>query len=463
MRDYFFILLLFVSSLTSAQDESALDMSLDDCIVYARANNETLKVSKFDNEISDAQIGEVRAQGLPQLNANIGFTHNIDIQTSFIEDFISPSVYGVLIAESLLPDNSTIPATQTFPARFGTNYTGIAGLSASQLLFDGSYFVGLKAARTLKELTTRQQVQTEIEVVEGVSKAYYLVLVTTENLELLARNYARIDTVLRETQLLYENGFAEKIDVSRIKIQHNNVKTSLSNTSDLLATSISLLKFQMGMPLDQRVTLTSTLSDIELSPIVTDLSGFDMQSRIEYQVIQTNKELVNLNVRNFKSQYLPNIYANFNLGWTSGTTSFGDLTNFNDQTWFQYTNWGLTMNIPIFDGLRKNYVIQQNQLDIQKLDAGLSQTKNNILREIQNASITYNNSVRSLEAQRENMELADEVYEVSRLKYSEGVGSNLEVIDADTSVKESQTNYYNALYNAIIAKIDLDKALGRLK
>ncbi len=462
MRFTLFAFILFVSFVARSQDGGVLEMSLEDCIEYAKSNNESLKIAQFDSQISEAQVNETLAQGLPQINGEIGFTHNLQVQTSFIEDFISPAIYGVLLDENLLADNAEIPPVQTFPARFGTKFTGQAGVGASQLLFDGSYFIGVRAAKAVKDLSVKQAQRTEIEVVSNVSKAYYLILVTQENMELLGKNYARIDSVLKETQLLYENGFAEKIDVSRIKIQHNNLRNSLSDTRDQLVIAANLLKFQMGMPLEQRVRPTGELADMQMEPVVVDMEGFDFDSRVEYQIIQKNKELIGLNIKNFQSQYLPNLYASFDLGWTSGTQTFGDLTQFNDQTWFRYTNWGLRMNIPIFDGFRKRNIIQQNRLNLGQLETNLDQTRNNIKQDIRTSSINLNNALTDLEYQRENMELADEVYEVSRIKYSEGVGSNLEVVEADTSLKEAQTNYYNALYEAIIAKIDLDKALGNL-
>ncbi|MEP5613397.1 MAG: TolC family protein [Cyclobacteriaceae bacterium] len=455
------LLLLFATLLLRAEAQEETKLSLEECISYALENNENLQIANLENDIAVTQIKETLARGLPQVDGSVGLAKNFKIQTSFIQDFISPAVYGVLVNESLLPAGSSAGELQTFPAAFGTNYTGNAGISARQLLFDGSFFVGLRAARTVKLLSEKKENQTKVEIVEAVSKAYYLVLITRENLEFLARNFSTIDTLLTETNAMYENGFAEKIDVSRIKIQHNNLLTSLKNNTELLITSMNILKFQMGMPIDTRLTLTGDLSSVSLTPIEVNREGA-LQQRPEYAVLQTNKDLLDLNVKNFQSQYIPNLYANYNLGWTSGTNTFGDLTNFNSQTWFRYSNIGVNLSIPIFDGLSKKSIIQRNRIQMLQVDKSMSQLKNNVDREILESEIKVNNSIRNVESEGENVSLAGEVYDVTKIKYQEGVGSNLEVVQANTELKEAQTNYLNALYEAATAQIELKKALGIL-
>lgn len=441
------------------QEERSL--SLDDCINYALENNEQLAVAKLENDIAVTQINETLARGLPQVNGNIGITKNFNITVNPIPDFISPALYQVLLSENLVTDAPT--AFANIPAAFGTEYSGVAGITARQLIFDGSFFVGLQAAQTVKLLSERQEKQTKVEVVENVSKAYYLVLIAKENLEFIARNFATIDTLYRETSAMYENGFAEKIDVSRLKIQYNNLRTGLENNTKLLVTSVNLLKFQMGMPLAERIRLNGTLEEVEVSLgeiSTSETSAY--QNRPEYDVLQTNKDLIALNVRNFKSQYIPNIYANFNYGWTSGTNAFGDLTTFDNSTWFNYSNLGVSVSIPIFDGLSKRANIQRNQIQMKQLDQTMAQFRNNVDREVTEAQIKAENAKRNVATQNENVELAEEVYEITTIKYQEGVGSNLEVVEANTSLKEAQTNYLNALYEAITSQIELKKALGTL-
>lgn len=459
------ILITFIIALPfHSQSQEVQAMSLDECINYALTNNEQLEVAKLGNQIAKTQIDETLSRGLPQVNGSLTIIKNFDIQTSFIQDFISPAVYGVLLDEGLLGQGTPVPEPQTFPAAFGTNYSGQAGFSARQLLFDGSFFIGLKAAKTVKELSQKEQRQTEVQVVEMVSKAYYMVLVAQENLEFLGRDFQTLDTLLRETNLMYENGFAEKLDVVRLQIQHNNLRTNLKNSAELLITSLNLLKFQMGMPVGERISLSGTLEEAEITLLEQDSESGETAylNRPEFDVLQTNKDLIELNIKNFQSQYLPNLYANFNLGWTAGTNTFGRLSELNDDTWFRYSSVGVTLSVPIFDGLYKRANIQRNKIQMQQLQLSMDQFQNNVSREVAEAKVKAENARRSISTQEENVELAQEVYDITTIKYQEGVGSNIEVIQANTSLKQAQTNYLNALYDAITAQIELKKALGTL-
>ncbi len=449
-----------VSNRAIGQESRTFD--LQQCIEYAIENNPQLKIAELEVDISKANVGEYRSIGLPQINADINFTQNLAIQTNFITDFISPVTYQVLLQEGLIeniPDIDTTP----IPAAFGTDYTARAGVQVSQLVFDGSYFVGLKAAATFQEVSAKEQIKTKIDVAEAVEKSYYAVLISQENLELLVTNYQRLDSLLKETQLLYDNGFAEKIDVNRVKIEYNNIKTNLKTSTESLVTIVAQLKFQMGMPVDEPLVLEGDLEKIKMEPIDADLSGFDYVKRIEYDILNTNKNLVSLDAKRYKVAYMPNIQANFNAGFNSGTNNFSDLTDFgNDQVWFDYSNWGLTMNIPIFDGLQKSYIIQQKKIELQQLDRNQQFLENSIDLEIMQSKINLNNNIERLNTQQENVALAREVFDITRIKYQEGVGQNIEVIDADAAYKTAQLNYQNALYDALVARVELKKALGIL-
>ncbi len=455
---------LIILCVITTYSQERLSLSLEDCINYALENNEAIKIAKLERRISDTQIDETLARGLPQLNGSIGITRNFNVQVTPIPDFISPSVYQILVDESLVGEDDR--EFGVFPAAFGTDWNGSAGITARQLIFDGSFFVGLEAAKTVKLLTQYEQAQTETDIVENVSKTYYSVLIAQENLEFIARNYEATDTLLRETQAMYESGFAERIDVSRIKIQHNNLKTELKNNTDLLVTSSNLLKFQMGMPVSQPIEFTSDLSDVENDlngeALFSQYDSASFRNRPEYDVLQTNKLLLDLNIKNFRSQYLPNIYANFNYGWTSGTQTFNELTNLNDETWFKYSNLGVVLSIPIFDGFSKRANIQRNRIQRDQIDVSIDQFENNVAREVTEANIGLENAKRNLESQRENVELADQVYHDTKIKYQEGLGPNLDVVQANTSLKQAQTNYLNALFEVITSQIELKKALGTL-
>ncbi|MEJ2006411.1 MAG: TolC family protein, partial [Cyclobacteriaceae bacterium] len=202
MRFYALFFLMFGLSLVraNAQDNR---YTLEECIDYALEHNQEYLNAGLETEKADQVVQETISDGLPQINANLDLTYNIKIQTSFIQDFISPTVYGILINEGVLPD-AEAPTPEFFPVQFGTKYSGNASISVNQMLFDGSFFVGLQASRTYSELSRKEKTRTQIDIIANVSKAYYLALVNEEREELIIKNYQRLDTLLQETTALYE-------------------------------------------------------------------------------------------------------------------------------------------------------------------------------------------------------------------------------------------------------------------
>ncbi|MEL7001829.1 MAG: TolC family protein [Bacteroidota bacterium] len=352
----------------------------------------------------------------------------------------------------------TIPEGTEGEVTFQQAYDGNLVFGVRQLIFDGSFFVGLQAARTFKELSTKDHIKQQIDVIEAVSKAYYTALVTKERLELLDVNFNRLDSLLKETEVLFDAGFAEKIDVSRLKVQYNNLKVQLDNTREVLGLSYDLLKYQMGMPITEEVGLSDKLEEVRLDKITE--SEFRYNDRIEYSQLQTNLELTNLDVRNNKAQYLPNLYANFNYGYNTQTSESSQW--FTTDRWLNFGFVGISLNVPIFDGFEKRSRIQQNKLQVQQIQNSFKLLENTINLEVRQAQVDINNALDNMVAQKENMDLARQVYDVTRIKFQEGVGSSTDVLEADEDLKEAQTNYYNAVYDALIAKVDLQKAYGTL-
>lgn len=451
----------FYSAVNAQEVSSDHTYSLEECISYALKNNEELKNASLDMDISDQVVKETLADGLPQINGHVDLGYNMKVPVQFIPDFISPAVYGVLFDEGVIPPRE-LGDPAIFPAQFGTKYTGSASVTVTQMLFDGSYFVGLKAAKTYTQLSEKQRVQTEIEVIEKVSKAYYSVLVNQERQELIERNYGRLDSLLRETKILNENGFAEKIDVNRIQVQFNNISVQQKNISSVLEVSKALLKFQMGLKLSDEIILQDRLEDVVFNPVPEDAtSNFAYSNRIEVEQLRVNRELNQLDLKNINVRYLPNIDLYGTLGASAGTQTSGNFFDVS-QSWIDYSVVGVRMDVPIFDGLRKSHQIQQRKIQEIQLENSDRQLKNSIDLEIRQAVSSYEQALDNMKAQRENMDLAEEVFNVSRIKYQEGVGSSIEVTNADADYKEAQTNYYSALYDALIAKVDLRKAYGIL-
>jgi outer membrane protein TolC len=294
-------------------------------------------------------------------------------------------------------------------------------------------------------------------------KTYYAILVNEEKTRLLDLNLSRLDSTYRETKVLFKNGFVEKVDLDRIEVALNNLKAEKQKTSRLLTLAGYGLKIQMGMAVKDSIQLTEKLEDINPESIVPANTTINYNQRIEYSKLQTQKALAGLAEKNIKAGYLPSLVGLATLGVNSAASKFGNLANFGERNRYApYGFVGLSLSVPVFDGFQKKYQSQQARLNIKKLDNGFKQLENGIDLELNQANINLANANTNLEIQKRNLTLAQEVVRVSKVKYTQGVGSNLEVTNSESSLKESQSNYYSALYEFIIAKIDLDKAQGNL-
>lgn len=423
----------------------AQSFSLKEAVDYAIIHHVQVKNSNLDLQNASAKINEIKAIGLPQVNGGVTYTNNLIIQRMFIpaKTFNPNAADGEIVA-----------------AEFGVKNSGMANIGLSQLVFDGTYLLGLKASEVYKELSIKNLMQSKQQVAEGVMKAYYGILVNEKRLQILQANVGRLDTLLKETRALNKQGFVEKIDVQRLEVQSNNLKTELDNVIRIQDLGYSLLKFQMGYPMEEPIRLSLTLEqvDMKFNPLEENLP-FNYSNRIEYSILKTQEGLAELDVRSQKAGYLPRLLFNMSYGFTSGRKYFSDLVG---QPWFDNSSLGFTLQIPIFDGFSKKYKTIQSQNNLQKVRQSYDLVKSSIDLQRSQSLITLKNSLESLKEQKSNLDLANEISRVTRVKYQQGVGSNLEVLNAESSIKESQANYFTSLYNALIAKVELEKANGTL-
>ena len=434
--------LLFFSNILFSQQ---LNLTLEDCIELALKNNENLKNSILDENISKAVSKEYLSIGLPQIYVDGGLKYNYEVQKSLID--ISRFMPGV-------------PEGTEQEVQFGQTYEGRFDFNIDQMIFNGSYFVGLKATKELEKLSNKLTQRTEIDIYESVSKAYYTVLNTKSRIDLVKSNIERLLTLLEESQQLYDNGFIEKLDIDRITVSYNNLQSEKIKTDRLYDLSLFVLKFQIGIPLNQEIKLIGNLNEDILENFDFDLSKFDYNKRIEYSILKTDRNLKSYDLKNNRSQYLPQIYLNYNYGLNTSASSY-DLF-FDSYRWKNFGTVGLNLVVPIFDGFLKRSKINQSKYKIEQIDNQLSFLERSIDLQINQSVVDYSNSKESLEITSKNVDLALSIYNASEKKYKEGVGSNLEVLNANAGLKQAQTNYYNAVYEVIISKINLEKTLGTL-
>ncbi|SIS96441.1 TolC family protein [Belliella pelovolcani] len=451
---FYALALMFFSPALSLAQQQVISLTLEESIKFALENNVDAKNAQLEVLISKGIIGENRATGLPQVNGTLEMTKNL--QPPLI---ILPAEAGGLLGGDGDPGAGGGPDDITV-IPFAVNYQSSLTFSVEQMVFNGSYFVGLKAAKTLKSLTEFDKEKTETDIIESTKKAYFTVLINAERKELVAANLSRIETLLKETEALYQEGFVEKLDVSRVKVQLNNLKTELDKIEAAEEISKQLLKVQIGMPINVPIEINQKITDIHTLTELESLLANNGYRRVEIDQINTNLELAKLDLKNNQVQYMPNLSAFGTFQRVTGAQQFNTILD--SDRWFSSSFAGLRMSIPIFDGLRKSYKVQQNRVQIRQLENQRYFIEENIELERYQAKTTLKNAIRTLSVQQENRELALEVFEMTKIKYQEGVGSNLEVVEADSALKEAETNYYSALYDALIAKVDLEKALGIL-
>lgn len=444
-----------------AQEANSNSFSLQQSIDYAYKNSPNYLNAQNDVLMAKYKRKEVIGMALPQITGSVDMKNFLVIPTSVLGDFISPIFYKNAVKAGQAPHDDLLESPAGYPpleAKFGTTFQTTAGLSASLLVFSADYLVGLKATKEMISLMNIGVSRTKSETVSAVSKAYYGVLVNRERIKLLEANMTKLEKLLNDTKAFNQQGFVEQIDVDRLEVAFNNLTTEKQKIERLITLSENVLKFQMGYTGKENLVLTDSLVIKDNAEI--DASKIDVAKRSEYQMLEGQQRLNTINVKRLKFGYMPTLVAY----GSASANGFG-----NDLTYVGYFNKyyqtqviGATLSLNVFDGLQRHYKIQQAKLDFKKGENSMKNLQLAIELEGASAAINYNNAVASLQTQKRNLELAQNIYNVSQKKYEQGVGSNLEVINAQTSLKESETNYFNAVYDMLIYKIDYSKAIGTL-
>lgn len=449
MRKRIFIQIIFLFAVfpnrSSGQNGGTKSFTLKEAVSYALSNNVNCLNAQIDTEIATAKKNEIKGMGLPQISGNFD-----------IKDFVQ-------LPTSLLPAQVFGGPPGTFiPVKFGTQYNSTAGISATQGIVNTEFFGAVQASKTFLELSEKNYQRAKIETTVMVSKAYYSALIIRQRLKLIYANMERLKKLMDDTKILNENGVVEKIDVDRVTVAYNNLLAEKEKIERLAALTEDLLKFQIGMDVKIPIVLSDSLNtDSVQSQSLIAPGKFNYSSRIEYSLMTSQKQLHELDLKKNKMGYLPSFFLYGSASAQAMRSAF-DIYD-TKQKWYPIGIIGATLSVPVFDGLQKRYRIQQSKLNLMKLVNTMSNLEKVIDFEINTAKTGYQNAQVSLGIQKENMTLARSVYEVAKKKYDMGVGSNIEVMNAETSQKEAQANFYNALYDFYVAKVDYEKATGATK
>jgi outer membrane protein TolC len=446
---------------SKAQEAKSNTFSLQQSIDYAYKNSPNYLNAENDVLMAKYKRKEVLGMAMPQIGASVDMKNFMKIPTSVLPNFVSPAVYGGLVQAGVAPydpQKLSPEGYEPIAANFGTTFQAQAGASASLLVFSADYLIGLKATKEYITLMNINVTRSKADLVSQVSKAYYSVLINRERLKLLEANIVKLEKLLNDTKATNKQGFVEQIDVDRLEVSYNNLLTEKLKVERFTSYSENVLKFQMGFVGKENLSLTDSLVVTDKNEI--DASKIDVSNRPEIQLLQSQQRLYDINVKRLKFGYLPTVvaYSSFNYSGQRNDLKFFTKENM----WYPTALLGGTLSLSIFDGFQRHYKIQQAKLDYKKGELTLQNLQLATELESTMSAINYNNSVASLQTQKRNLDLAQNIYTVSQKKYEQGIGSNLEVINAQTSLREAETNYFSAIYDLLFYKIDYLKAIGTL-
>lgn len=454
---------VFMVSLSlTAWSQAASPMSLEDAIQYALKQSNTVKDAQINLVDAEQQIVERRSVGLPQLTGNLNYQRYLKLPVQPLPDNFK--VFGaaftdlapLLSEETLALLNQGNGEGNSDGVSFFLRNNFNATLNLDAMIFDGSYFVGLQAAKAYRSYVSQDLLTKEREVRNTTIDAYLPVLVIQENMGLIDKNISNLERLLFETQELYKAGFAEQLDVDRLQLSLVNLQTQKDNLLRQKDLALNGLKFAMQYPLEEPLAISGDLEEL-IENNTDDILGEELvaSNRPELGLLEQGIKLNELNVRLQKTGYLPTLRA-----FAVAQESFQGNT-FSDGFWAPTVYVGASLSIPIFDGLYKKATIQRAKLDVEQARLQKDNLQRGINLELANARTSYQNAKEVVQSQERNMQLAQRIYDTTQIKYKEGVGSSIEVSQAEQSLYNTQSNYIQAQYDLVKAIMDVKKALGK--
>jgi len=439
------------------------EFTAQQCVEYASKNNDQVKNAMLDVQVQEQVNRNITGLAYPQLNANFGTTYFPNVAVQSFPNFIAAGTYGVLAAEGVKNGNGqTIVPPSDFgniQAQFGTKWNATGGVSLSQLLFDGQVFVGLQARETAIDFSKKNVEITEENIKANIYKVYFQLVVSKTQVSQLDANIERVQKQMHDAGELFKNGFAEKIDVDRASVQLANLQTEKNKVLNTISNGYLGLKLLMGMPVEDELVLTEDITEDRIKKGLLTDTAFQYKDRKEYQYLELGRKLNEYNIKRYKLSALPT--ASLSAGYNKN--ALRDQFNiFQKGDWFTSSNIGLSINVPIFKGFANDANIKKAQLELKQRENQIENLKLSIDNDITVATNDFRTAIATLDYQKKNMELAEQVYNQAKKKYEIGTGSTLDITNAQAELRIAESNYTSALYDAIIAKVDYLKATGKL-
>lgn len=435
------VLTLQLSAQTPSEQERTL--SLEEAIALGQENNYNALKSEKEVEKALKQKWEIISQGLPQINGNVDY-----------QNYLKQPV-------TLLPGEIAGGEPNTFvPVTFGTKQNLTATATWNQLIFDGSYIVGVQSARTLLQISKNAKVKTDLEVRKAVINAYGNVLMAEESVDILQKNLRTVAKNLNDTEKIYENGLAEEEDVEQLKITKLELENNLSRNLRMRDIAYQVLNMALGLPVETPVRLTDDLDNLAMEFYDLGLleKSIPIEENIDVRIAANTAESADIFVRLEKAKALPTLNGFLNYGAAGYSDEFSFLED--DQEYFSQSILGVTLNIPIFSSGMRSSRTKQKELEYEQALLDLEETKNEIKLEIESARSNYRFSLENYQTRQESLELAERIEKKNQVKFFEGLASSFELSEAQRQLYAAQQNLLEAMLEVISAKVELENVLS---
>jgi outer membrane protein len=419
-------------------------LTLKDAINYALANFRDARKAALDVENAQYQIEETRARALPQISGNANLTYNPILQVSAIPG-----------------DLAGMPG-QTLYLAFGQKWSAVAGLTATQALFDKGVFTGLKATNATRQYYQVNKQLTEEQIIEQVANNYYQVLVQRQKIVVIDSNLKNTNRVKNIIQGQYDNGLAKRIDLDRIVVNVANLNTQRQQLLNAVQIQENTLKFYMGMEINTPITIPQEQLN-SIRPSMQQSDSLSVTNRTEYKLLKKQEELLTYQRESVKAGYYPtlSLTGSYNYQGIGNRFPIGKGIN-QGVNWFDYASVGINLRVPIFTGFATRARARQATIDLRRLNEDITYTKLALNLAYENARTQINNSLITLNNQQENVKLAQEVFDNTQNNYNNGLAPLTDLLDAENALTQAQNNYTSALLDYRLAEIQLIKSQGKL-
>ncbi len=443
MKKKTFSILFLLLTLLSYGQEIPKQLSLEEAVTYALENSYATKVAANDVRTAKQKKWETTTIGLPQIEANIDY-----------QKWLKQQVV-------LLPSEILGGTPGTFePVLFGTEQTMNAAVTLRQLLFDGSYLIGLQSARTYLKISEQAKEKTAIQTKEAVINAYGNILVTEQTLEILRSNLKILEKSLQDTRKIYENGLTELEDVEQLEITYSTLLNQLNSAVRMKSIAYKMFNIALGIPLDTTILLTDTLDDLTLPKTELFLiqSDFVLDNHIDYRIAANDRESKRLLMKYEQSMALPTLSAFVNYGFNANANDFNFFNS--NQEWFQSSLFGVSMKVPVFSSFKRRSKTQQAKIALENADIKLQETSQKLTLQAVKAKSDYQLSIDEYQTAKKNVSLAERIEQKQRVKFFEGLSSSFELTQAQNQLYNQQQQYVQAMLSVITKKAALERALN---